>query len=82
METIRSDGPGMMLGGGGGVLLALLGATGGILAGVLPWAALPLVWLGTNVAVLLGAHALTKPAKRAHRVLTRSRRISGDAMRG
>ena len=76
METIRSGGRGMML-GGGGVLLALLGATGGVLAGVLPLAALPLVWLSTNVAVLLGASALTKPA---HRVLTRGLRISGDAM--
>ena len=53
MDTTRRNGFGVILGGSGGVVLAVLGALVAVLAGWFSWLALPVAWLGGNAAFVL-----------------------------
>jgi hypothetical protein len=65
--------------GGGGLGLALLGTLGTVVAGWLPWPALPAAWLGGNAAflLLLGARA-TRDAEGGRDNPCPSRRCPAD----
>lgn len=55
MDSTSGNWIGLCIGGAAALLLALLAVLGGVVAGAIPWIALPGVWLGGNALILLGA---------------------------
>ena len=66
MEATRRGGFERILVGGGGVGLALLGTLGAVVTGVLPWPALPAVWLCGNGALVLLLNARPAATTEGH----------------
>jgi hypothetical protein len=67
METTRRGGFEPILVGGGGLGLGLLATLGAVVTGLLPWPALPAVWLGGNAAFVFLLSTRPAPATETRR---------------